>query len=515
MHSTRGGWFDSLAVHVRQGGVWTAVSDFAMDPRYPMRNDGTSYEIYTLTFAPQSGDAIRIWGRPGGRDDFISVGELKVYGVSGSIPTATEPPPATATPTPIRTATLTSTPIRTATPTRTSTPKATTTAQPTMTAQPTVVPTATAVATPPSEPTVMATPVPSLCGNGALDPGEQCDGDDAGACPISCHSDCTCTTSFTFPLEGWTPNRGEGQWSVHANPAIMVVDAAEGLSYGIQYPARATLAIPFPIINFTIRGRDDAALEVVAKASDGRSYVLSYETVPGFPTVRRRLATFPVGAAESDDAFRTVARDLAADLRAAFAVDLVSVAQASIRGSLQVKDITLGLPGVLPLAPSHDLEVALPLSGWEQSGLGLAVQDDFDPQLDGPTLVTQPADMKRAKLALAFPDRRRALAAAYRSLSFVVRDDEKLAIEVRVRVQHGVVRLRYGGDLASARIRGRKTTLPITMVPIDGSPYRLVTLDLASDLARVAPGAESTGVVGVRIQGKFRIGDVVLRDPIE
>jgi hypothetical protein len=71
-------------------------------------NDGVSFETYDVTFGAIRGDAIRIWGRPGGKDDFISVGELRVYGSST---------PATATP--VRTATAT--PVRTSTPVPTAT----------------------------------------------------------------------------------------------------------------------------------------------------------------------------------------------------------------------------------------------------------------------------------------------------------------------------------------------------------------------------------------------------------
>ena len=42
--------------------------------------EGINYETYTLPFAPISGDAIRIYGAPGGAAAFISVAELLVFG---------------------------------------------------------------------------------------------------------------------------------------------------------------------------------------------------------------------------------------------------------------------------------------------------------------------------------------------------------------------------------------------------------------------------------------------------
>jgi hypothetical protein len=74
--------------------------------------------------------------------------------------------------------------------------------------------------------------------------------------------------------------------------------------------------------------------------------------------------------------------------------------------------------------------------------------------------------------------------------------------------------LRYEAGLTAPVTKGRKTTLPLEAVPVDGSSYRLITIDLAADLARVVPGASLDGVLGIRVQGKFRMGDVVLREPV-
>jgi hypothetical protein len=74
-----GGWFNSLRVQVRQAGNWVNVSNLVSTPAYPP-NDRINFEIYTLTFTPITGDAIRIDGAPGGTASFISVAELQVYG---------------------------------------------------------------------------------------------------------------------------------------------------------------------------------------------------------------------------------------------------------------------------------------------------------------------------------------------------------------------------------------------------------------------------------------------------
>ena len=78
MNFADGGWFNSGMVQVRQNGNWVNVSNLAVNPTYPP-NDGVSFESYTLTFAPITGDAIRLDGPPGGSAYFISVGELEIY----------------------------------------------------------------------------------------------------------------------------------------------------------------------------------------------------------------------------------------------------------------------------------------------------------------------------------------------------------------------------------------------------------------------------------------------------
>jgi len=77
-HFLDGGWFDTLTVQVRQGGVWTNVSALSISPAYP-GNNGVNYETFEMTFTPATGDGIRIQGAPGGAADFVSIGELEVF----------------------------------------------------------------------------------------------------------------------------------------------------------------------------------------------------------------------------------------------------------------------------------------------------------------------------------------------------------------------------------------------------------------------------------------------------
>ena len=75
-----GGWFNNFTVQIRQGGNWVNVSSLTFTPLYPGINNNTNFETYTLQFTPASGDAIRIFGAPGGSAAFISVAELRVFG---------------------------------------------------------------------------------------------------------------------------------------------------------------------------------------------------------------------------------------------------------------------------------------------------------------------------------------------------------------------------------------------------------------------------------------------------
>lgn len=79
-HYSNGGWFSTLSVQVLQAGTWVNVSNLSITPAYPNVNYNLSFETYTLQFTAINGEAIRIYGNPGGSADFISVSELEVHG---------------------------------------------------------------------------------------------------------------------------------------------------------------------------------------------------------------------------------------------------------------------------------------------------------------------------------------------------------------------------------------------------------------------------------------------------
>ncbi|MCG8606346.1 PQQ-dependent sugar dehydrogenase, partial [bacterium] len=77
MHFHDGGWFDVLNVQIRQLGTWKDSFFLNSVPPY-RKNNGVGFETQTLVFTPEKGDAIRIYGLPGGSSRYISVGELRV-----------------------------------------------------------------------------------------------------------------------------------------------------------------------------------------------------------------------------------------------------------------------------------------------------------------------------------------------------------------------------------------------------------------------------------------------------
>jgi glucose/arabinose dehydrogenase len=74
-----GGWFDTWSIDVRQGGRWVPVAGAVADPPYPPADGAPSFQTFEFRIPPTTGDAIRIYGAPGGVSplDFITIGELR------------------------------------------------------------------------------------------------------------------------------------------------------------------------------------------------------------------------------------------------------------------------------------------------------------------------------------------------------------------------------------------------------------------------------------------------------
>jgi len=79
VHFDDGGWFNTVRVELRIGGVWVNATGLAVEPAYPGANDGENFEVYTFTFAPTPADGVRLIGDAGGSANFVSVGELHAF----------------------------------------------------------------------------------------------------------------------------------------------------------------------------------------------------------------------------------------------------------------------------------------------------------------------------------------------------------------------------------------------------------------------------------------------------
>jgi hypothetical protein len=100
MHFWDGGWFDSLQVQVYRNGRWERVSGVTLTPSY--RGAAVAgFNAYLISFPPIAGSGLRLYGAPGGAADFISVGELRVFGtpLSASFSRALEEAEPSTTPT--------------------------------------------------------------------------------------------------------------------------------------------------------------------------------------------------------------------------------------------------------------------------------------------------------------------------------------------------------------------------------------------------------------------------------
>ena len=80
-----GGFFASgtIKVQVRVSGTWTDVSGSSISPSYDADGSPT-YETYTFTFTDITGDGIRVYGDPGGGENWSSVAVIEAWGIHSS-----------------------------------------------------------------------------------------------------------------------------------------------------------------------------------------------------------------------------------------------------------------------------------------------------------------------------------------------------------------------------------------------------------------------------------------------
>jgi hypothetical protein len=107
------------------------------------------------------------------------------------------------------------------------------------------------------------------------------------------------------------------------------------------------------------------------------------------------------------------------------------------------------------------------------------------------------------------------LVAPLQTLSFVVRDADDFAVELRVRASDGRTRtIRWDTRLAGVRVGGRRAALPLETTPVPGSTFRLATLDVADAVSRMGADLKLAGILNVRLRGTFEIGDLLFEDAL-
>jgi hypothetical protein len=335
--------------------------------------------------------------------------------------------------------------------------------------------------------------------------------------------DCNCPRYLEIPLTGWSKVKGSGTWNVQANdleaqgPVLVTeTNLIPSSKFAIAYPSRPALGATLPLLAFTIRDDDYFAVEIVVTAASGATRVLRYEAADSTPCTQRNLATLPLGTSVSSGRLTITYRNLAADVQRAFGTALTRVEQIRLYGDLSASRIVLA--DRLPVSGSVfgiPESIRLPLTGWAQRGVGSVFANEYDPALDGPTLRTDVVGANPAKLQLTYPPASGVrLVAPFETLSLLVRDEDGFAVELKVRTSDGKLgKLRYQADLSTPNLGRRRAALPLLLTPLQDSPYRLLTVDLGADATLLASGVTLDRVLAVKLQGKFRVANIVFSGP--
>jgi hypothetical protein len=526
-HFWNGGWFDSLIVQARQNGVWSSVSGLTFTPIYPGVN-AVSYESFTLSFAPVTADGIRIYGRPGGSDDFISVGELRVYA---------DPAAAVVTTQVVDTAPALPAP-------------APTTDAGAVVSDVTPTPNGAAVggdgaATAPPAP-IVATPVPApstsapvddvpsaTCGNGRRETGEDCDGGDDAQCPGHCRTECACPIVVELPLTGWSPlddastsrlveDEDTGTVALAVTDAGAATDVAESTATpAVAYPETPTLGLALSQLAFSARATASFDLEVAVTSVDDTRYTLVYRAAdpdaaaPGAPVVAAAdaRAVFAIGAVMAAGEVGTTYRDLSTDLDTAFGAALASVDQVRVRGHVELFRIAIASDR----GPGEDTaaELELPVAGWDESGRGTVEERAEDTALPGLTLRADSSERPVSLLHLTYPGGDTLRLLPFGTLAFAIRDADSFAVHVKgVAASGDPVDLDYAVEHTTPKLRLVRGELPLSVVSRATSPYGDVRIDVAADVAAIDANESLASITSVTFIGSFTVGDVRLRDPI-
>jgi hypothetical protein len=300
-------------------------------------------------------------------------------------------------------------------------------------------------------------------------------------------------------------------------PALAVA-SEQATRFGVAFPTQPRqMVVPFPILSLEARTAAEFWVDVEVRTREGETVVVTYGAFDGLPAGGARRAFFPLGSELQDGLPRLVARDVAADVAVAFGLTFGNVGRVRVWGSVTLGRLRLAARGYEPaLEPLPD-ELPLPLTGWKARGRGTVMAGVLDPELGAVTLQAVPVDPMAPRLTVTSPRGKRGKPIApYGAVRFVVRDDVGFAVEVTVQTTLGrKVRLRYAADVREPVLEGRRSVWPMRAEPVEGSAYRVVTLDVAGAVAQLVPGAGVHSVQQLRLHGQFTLGALVLTEPTD
>lgn len=123
--------------------------------------------------------------------------------------------------------------------------------------------------------------------------------------------------------------------------ALHVVQTSRSaLQFRASYPARGAAALTAPVLVTAIRSTQRFRVEVLVRSTTGKRYTLRYEGNGGGDRISRRAMTLTLGDQFANGDYRSLARDLGADLAVIDpAAVLATVTNVRVRGQYDMRQV--------------------------------------------------------------------------------------------------------------------------------------------------------------------------------
>lgn len=300
--------------------------------------------------------------------------------------------------------------------------------------------------------------------------------------------------SIDVPMNGWERAVGRGSIAVQ-NDALVLDPDNDEKPLEARYPGSGSLQSALPEIEFRLQGAARTEFATRVRVAGGGWRRLHYQVAEGPIRLRGKRAWIPIGG---DTTMRVVRRDLEDDVAAIFGAEFLHVEQVSVRGSVELRRITLREKGVG--ATPMERFVALPIAEWSPEG------NTYGPIADEHTGSLAVASEGRR---LTFPGNRNGqLFAPFERLAVLVHDpSQDFAVHVQVETSHKRRRwISFGSD--------RRDAQPLDLRSSAGTPYQTAHLDLAEGLGAIAAAEDLKNVRGIRFSGGYQVTGLRLLEPI-